>query len=84
MTATQPVFNGSVWIDPPSLIDTVVEGQPKLMPVQDLQRRVGWHDDPDETVNWIEYRLAGNVVHRSVAMQLKKAMFADGIAANFA
>lgn len=81
---TQPSFAGGVWIDPPHLIDVLLDGGPAQTPVANLQRRVGWYDDADETCNWIEYRLAGEVVHRSVSLHLKKAMFADGVAADFA
>lgn len=78
---TQPQFVDGAWQDPPELIDTVIAGVPQQYPVAGLKRRIGWHEDEDETCNWVEYRLDEAVVHRSVDMRVKKAIFADGAAA---
>ena len=44
-----------------------------------LEKREGSLDNDTETTNWVEYWLAGEMVHRSVHMALKRGVFADGI-----
>jgi len=43
-----------------------------------LEKREGSIDNETETTTWIEYWLAGELVHRSVHMALKRAVFAQG------
>lgn len=57
----------------PGVISTMKESQ--------LARRVGWHDDENETAAWVEYRLGDNVVHRSAHVHLKKAVVGEAVAA---
>jgi len=44
-----------------------------------LERREGSVENDTETTSWVEYWLAGEMVHRSVNMALKRGVFADGI-----
>jgi hypothetical protein len=44
-----------------------------------LEKREGSVENDTETTSWIEYWLAGEMVHRSVHMALKRGVFADGI-----
>jgi hypothetical protein len=44
-----------------------------------LEKREGSIDTDTETTSWVEYWLAGELVHRSVHMALKRGIFADGI-----
>lgn len=44
-----------------------------------LEKREGSLDNDTETTSWVEYWLAGEMVHRSVHMALKRGVFADGI-----
>jgi hypothetical protein len=44
-----------------------------------LEKREGSLENDTETTSWIEYWLAGELVHRSVNMALKRSVFADGI-----
>ena len=43
-------------------------------PMEDslLEKKTGTIDNENETINWIEYWLEGELVHRSVDMVLKK------------
>lgn len=43
-----------------------------------LEKREGLIDNETETTRWIEYWLDGEMVHRSVHMTLKRAVFAQG------
>jgi hypothetical protein len=70
---TQPTLTPNGWQDPPMLNTT--NG---LMAPADLKKFEGGHDDETEACAWVEYRLAGEIVHRSVDLKLKKAIFADG------
>ena len=69
---------------PDSLIRKAPEGVDRDIPVDlngaistmkesQRERRVGWHDDENETAAWVEYRLGGELVHRSAHVHLKKA-----------
>jgi hypothetical protein len=75
---TQPTFTLAGWQDPPLLGTT--RG---LMAPAELQKVEGRHDDGNETCAWVEYRLDGEIVHRSVDLKLKKAVFADGFQGAF-
>jgi hypothetical protein len=44
-----------------------------------LEKREGSIENDTETTSWVEYWLAGEMVHRSVHMALKRGVFADGI-----
>ena len=44
-----------------------------------LEKREGSVENDTETTSWVEYWLAGEMVHRSVRMALKRGIFADGI-----
>jgi hypothetical protein len=44
-----------------------------------LEKREGSLENDTETTSWVEYWLAGEMVHRSVHMALKRGVFADGI-----
>lgn len=48
-----------------------------------LERREGSCENDNEIASWVEYYLGDELVHRSAHVHLKRAMFADGIAANF-
>lgn len=51
-----------------------------------LVKLEGGHEDDNEIVKWVEYRMPGSddIVHRSVDMHLKKAMvFAEPAIAGF-
>lgn len=37
-----------------------------------LEKKTGTIDNENETINWVEYWLDGELVHRSVDMVLKK------------
>jgi hypothetical protein len=43
-----------------------------------LEKREGTIDNDNETTNWIEYWLEGELVHRSVHMVLKKMVSLEG------
>jgi hypothetical protein len=43
-----------------------------------LEKKEGIIDTENETTNWVEYWLAGELVHRSVNMVLKRGVFAQG------
>ena len=43
-----------------------------------LVKKEGIIDTDTETTNWVEYWLAGELVHRSVNMVLKRGVFAQG------
>ncbi len=48
-----------------------------------LEKRDGVLDNDNEHTEWVEYWLDGELVHRSVNMRLKTAIFAEGIVADF-
>jgi hypothetical protein len=48
-----------------------------------LEMSVGGHENDNEIASWVEYRLAGELVHRSAAVQLKTPLFAAGVVASF-
>ena len=49
-----------------------------------LEKKEGVVDNDHEITQWIEYWLAGELVHRSVHVVLKKNVLADGVAAMIA
>lgn len=60
------------------------DGVIRVMKESELHRRLGLHDDADETAVWVEYRLGdknGPVVHRSARVHLKKAVVGAALAA---
>jgi hypothetical protein len=42
-----------------------------------LEKREGSVDDSNETTNWVEYWLSGELVHRSVDVVLKSQLVAE-------
>lgn len=48
-----------------------------------LEKREGEVDDENEHTTWVEYWLDGELVHRSVHVHLKKALFATVEAGDF-
>lgn len=51
-----------------------------------LMKRIGGHDDENETAEWVEYyhRETNELVHRSAVVTLKKAgMVADALQGTF-
>ena len=46
-----------------------------------LEKREGSVDNDNEYTRWIEFWLDGELVHRSVHVELKKNVLADGMAA---
>jgi hypothetical protein len=50
------------------------------MDVSLLEKREGTIDTDNETTNWVEYWLEGELVHRSVDMTLKRNVTAEAIA----
>jgi hypothetical protein len=49
-----------------------------------LEKREGDVDNDNEYTTWVEYWLDGELVHRSVHVQLKKSVVLSGAAASFA
>ncbi len=45
-----------------------------------LQKRVGEIDNDNEHTVWVEYWLAGELVHRSAHVTLKRQVTTDGVA----
>ena len=54
-----------------------------LMDESLLEKRTGEVDNDNEHTTWIEYWHEGELVHRSVHVQLKQAVSASGAAASF-
>lgn len=54
-----------------------------LMDPADLEKREGVDENDNERAEWVEYWLDGELVHRSVHLHLKTAIFADAVQANF-
>jgi len=48
-----------------------------------LEKREGSLDNENEITNWTEYWLEGELVHRSVHVQLKRAVVSYGETAEF-
>lgn len=48
-----------------------------------LEKKTGEVDNEHEFTQWIEYWLDGELVHRSVHVQLKKNVVTDSVAASF-
>jgi hypothetical protein len=60
----------------------VTTSQGKLA-VEGLLRRVGMHDDENEHIDWVEYYLDGEMIHRSAHATLKKFPMGMGVASDF-
>jgi hypothetical protein len=52
-----------------------------LMEESLLEKRTGGIDNEDERTTWVEYRLGGEIVHRSAHVTLKKTPAMFGVAA---
>lgn len=50
------------------------------MDVSLLEKREGSIDTDNETTNWVEYWLEGELVHRSVDMTLKRNVTGEAVA----
>ena len=50
------------------------------MDVSLLEKREGTTDNDNETTNWVEYWLEGELVHRSVHMTLKRNVTGEAVA----
>lgn len=48
-----------------------------LMDEQALEKREGGEDHPGERVSWVEYWYQGQLVHRSVHIEVKHALTAS-------
>ena len=48
-----------------------------------LEKKEGFVDNEDEYTTWVEYWLEGELVHRSVHVQLKKSVVLSGSTASF-
>ena len=48
-----------------------------------LEKKEGSVDNDNEYTTWVEYWHEGELVHRSVHVQLKKNILAEGVAAMF-
>ena len=48
-----------------------------------LEKKEGSVDNDNEYTRWIEFWLDGELVHRSVHVELKQNVLADGMAAMF-
>ena len=48
-----------------------------------LEKREGNVDNDDEYTTWVEYWLDGELVHRSVHVQLKKSVVLSAVSASF-
>lgn len=46
-----------------------------------LEKKDGFVDNDNEYTTWVEYWHEGELVHRSVHIQLKQNVLADGVAA---
>lgn len=44
-----------------------------------LQKQEGSSENDNEIIKWVEYWLDGELVHRSVHVELKRNVVADGI-----
>jgi len=51
-----------------------------LMEESLLEKRTGGVDNDDERTTWVEYRLGGELVHRSAHVTLKKSPAMFGVA----
>jgi hypothetical protein len=48
-----------------------------------LEKKEGFVNNDDEYTTWVEYWLDGELVHRSVHVQLKKSVVLSGSTASF-
>lgn len=49
-----------------------------------LEKKEGSLDNENETTSWVEYWLNGELVHRSVNMELKRSVIGTPVAASLA
>ena len=49
-----------------------------------LEKKEGSLDNENETTSWVEYWLNGELVHRSVHMELKRSVIGTPVAASLA
>lgn len=60
-----------------------IDGVRQMMEESLLEKTEGSVDNDDEYTTWIEWRLNGTIVKRSVHVRLKKNLAADAIAGLF-
>jgi len=58
------------------MLVTTTKGE---MDVSLLEKREGTTDNDNETTNWVEYWLEGELVHRSVHMTLKRNVTGEAV-----
>jgi len=58
------------------MLVTTTKGE---MDVSLLEKREGTIDTDNETTNWVEYWLEGELVHRSVDMTLKRNVTGEAV-----
>jgi len=58
------------------MLVTTTKGE---MDVSLLEKREGTTDNDNETTNWVEYWLQGELVHRSVHMTLKRNVTGEAV-----
>ena len=51
-----------------------------LIDENDLDEKTGTNENENEIIKWVEYWMAGELVHRSVHVHLKRNVVAEGIA----
>lgn len=54
-----------------------------LMDESQLEKKTGFVDNDNESTQWVEYWLAGELVHRSAHVTLKKGFAAIGETGDF-
>ena len=74
----QPIFDDSTlrWSEPELVLTS--RG---LWPAAGLERQAQCHEDAHEWCAWVEYRLGGELVHRSARTHVKAGVPAGAIAA---
>ena len=58
----------------------MIETTKGLMDESLLEKSEGVYEDDNERTSWVEYRHAGELVHRSAHVHLKHGMLMQGVA----
>lgn len=68
-----------------ALIPVLIDGAMAERDESELHKLEGGYEDDNEIVGWVQYHLksTGEMVHRSAHVHLKKAIFGEGMAAEF-
>ncbi|PFH12836.1 MULTISPECIES: hypothetical protein [Burkholderia] len=66
-----------------TMIPVLIDGEMTERDESELDKRTGGHEDENEIVSWVEYRLKGTdtLVHRSAHVHMKKNPFSELAAA---